>query len=214
MSGAVNIFFAEAGKVLLAALDKHARESDPAKLLEGGDEEVAARWACSAVQLKGGKGWLVVPRADPVQFTESERRVRALSDGKYSGRSRYYDLAWLLEHAEAVALGLLVMGDGYGSNSSFAGGPAGDSQLVAVEDSADGKYRVEVREGGDAAAMELGAALVKVGAVLTGRRRRLMTESSKMCSCGTRARRSPRWARSWAISRSSAASRPTPSRCR
>ena len=52
MSGAGNIFF-EAGKVLLAALDKHARESDPAKLLEGGDEEVAARWACSAVKLQG-----------------------------------------------------------------------------------------------------------------------------------------------------------------
>ena len=199
---------------MVLALDQFERGNNPARLLDGPEHEVTTRWACSAVQLKGGKGWLVVPRADPVQFTESERRVRAFSDGKYSGRSRYYDLAWLLEHAEAVALGSLVMGDGYGSNSSFAGGPAGDSQLVAAEDSADGKYRVEVREGGDAAAMELGAALVKVGAVLTGRRRRLMTESSKMCSCGTRARRSPRWARSWAISRSSAASRPTPPRCR
>ena len=40
MSGAVNIFF-EAGKAALAALDRHVRESDPAKLLEGEDEEVA-----------------------------------------------------------------------------------------------------------------------------------------------------------------------------
>ena len=52
MSGAVNIFF-EAGKALLAALDRYARESDPARLLEGADDEVAGRWACSAVQLKG-----------------------------------------------------------------------------------------------------------------------------------------------------------------
>ena len=93
MSGAVNIFF-EAGKVLLAALDKHARESDPAKLLEGGDEEVAARWACSAVKLKAENKWLVVPK-DSVQIDGPNRRVRAFEGGAISGRARYYSLAWL-----------------------------------------------------------------------------------------------------------------------
>ena len=34
MSGAVNIF-CEAGKAVIVALDRHARETDPAKLLEG-----------------------------------------------------------------------------------------------------------------------------------------------------------------------------------
>ena len=70
MSGMANVF-AEAGKALVAALDEHEREHDPARLLDGADDEVAERWACSAVQLKAGAGWLVVPRADPVQFSES-----------------------------------------------------------------------------------------------------------------------------------------------
>ena len=67
MSGTVNIFF-EAGKALVAALDRHEREHDPAKLLEGPEGEVAERWACSAVKLKDNAGWLVVPRSDPVRF--------------------------------------------------------------------------------------------------------------------------------------------------
>ena len=50
MSSAGNIFF-DAGKALVAALDKHERERDPSELLDGTDSEVARRWACSAVQL-------------------------------------------------------------------------------------------------------------------------------------------------------------------
>ena len=45
-----HVFF-DAGKALVAALDKHERERDPSELLDGTDSEVARRWACSAVQL-------------------------------------------------------------------------------------------------------------------------------------------------------------------
>ena len=64
MSGAANVFF-DAGKALMTALEKHERERDPSKLLDGPDSEVARRWACSAVQLKDGAGWLVVPKSEP-----------------------------------------------------------------------------------------------------------------------------------------------------
>ena len=86
MRGVANVFV-EAGEALVAALDRHEREHDPAKLLDGEEAEVARRWACSAVQLRAGAGWLVVPRADPVQFSESGRRVRAFDSGKFGGRS-------------------------------------------------------------------------------------------------------------------------------
>ena len=74
MRGWANVF-GEAGEALVAALDRHEREHDPAKLLDGEEAEVARRWACSAVQLRAGAGWLVVPRADPVQFTDGGRRA-------------------------------------------------------------------------------------------------------------------------------------------
>ena len=87
MSGTGNVFV-EAGKALVLALDQYERGNDPARLLDGPEYEVAERWTCSAVQLKAGKGWLVVPRADPVQFAESGRRIRAFSGGKYSSKLR------------------------------------------------------------------------------------------------------------------------------
>ena len=88
MSGAVNLFY-EAGEAVLAALDRHARENAPTKLLEGEDDEVAGRWACSAVKLKAAEEWLVVPK-DPVQSDGQNRRIRAFEGGAISGRAKYY----------------------------------------------------------------------------------------------------------------------------
>ena len=145
MSGTVNFLYG-AGKALIVALDKHEREHDPAKLLEGPESEVAERWACSAVKLKDNAGWLVVPRADPVKF-EGGRRVRAFDGGKYGGRSKYYAMEWLQSNAEAVALGALTLADGGGAHSVFPGGLVGaDSTVRGRDDSTDGKYYVEVWE--------------------------------------------------------------------
>ena len=97
-------FFFEAGKALVLALDKHERDTDPSKLLDGGEGEVMRRWACSAVKLHADAGWLVVPKADPVQV--GQRRVRAYEGGKFSGRTKYYGQDWLLANAAARGAGL------------------------------------------------------------------------------------------------------------
>ena len=117
MSAAVegNVFY-QAGRALLTQLDKHEQASDPTLLLAGSESEVEKRWACSAIKLKQDAGWLVVPKAGPVQEGET-RRVRALADGKYTGRAKYYGLPWLQANAEAVALGVLVLADGAGKHA-------------------------------------------------------------------------------------------------
>ena len=166
MSGVCN-FYVDAGKALMTALDAFERETDPARLLAGSDAEVAERWACSAVRLKAGAGWLVVPAVDPVQASAAGRRVRAFEGGKYTGRTKYYDLAWLQEHADAVSLGVLTLSEGAGANAKFAGGSEGDTTLVAAGDSSDGFYYVQVAVGGAEEKSELGTALVQVGAVMT-----------------------------------------------
>ena len=165
MSGAGNLFF-EAGKALLAALDRHARENDPAKLLEGEDDEVAGRWACSAVKLKTADKWLVVA-SESVQVDGPMRRVRAFEGGALTGRAKYYSWAWLQQNAEAVALGSLVVGSGEGADAHFADGAGGVRTLVVRDDSSGGSYTVDVTTDDGVQTMGLGAALTLVGATMT-----------------------------------------------
>ena len=166
MSGSASFCF-EAGKALLRALDAHERGSDPTRLLDGEVTEVEARWACSAIKLKEDAGWLVVPKTEPVQFAESGRRVRAFDSGKYGGRSKHYDMTWLAANADAVSLGSLTLAEGAGAHSSFSGGAGGAITVVAAGDSTDGKYYVMVAQDGSEDKVELGAALLQVGAEMT-----------------------------------------------
>ena len=89
MSAAVegNVFY-QAGRALLTQLDKHEQASDPTLLLAGSESEVEKRWACSAIKLKQDAGWLVVPKAGPVQMGDT-RRVCARSPRKTRGRRRF-----------------------------------------------------------------------------------------------------------------------------
>ena len=89
-AGDGNVFF-QAGRALLTQLDKHEQAGDPTLLLAGSESEVEKRWACSAIKLKQDAGWLVVPKAGPVQMGDT-RRVCARSDGKFTGRAKYYGL--------------------------------------------------------------------------------------------------------------------------
>ena len=111
-----NIFF-EAGKALIAALDRHERERDPARLLDGSESELTERWAGSAVKLKDHAGWLVVPGSNPVRVASGGRQVRAFDGGVFGGRPKYYGMAWLVANADAVALSSLTLADGAGSRS-------------------------------------------------------------------------------------------------
>ena len=165
-AGDGNVFF-QAGRALLTQLDKHEQAGDPTLLLAGSESEVEKRWACSAIKLKQDAGWLVVPKAGPVQMGDT-RRVCARSDGKFTGRAKYYSLRWMQANADAVALGSLTLADGAGSRSTFGGGPTEDNtRLVAATDSTDGQYYVDLCEGASVESLELGAALGKVGAVFT-----------------------------------------------
>ena len=165
MSGAGNIFYG-AGKAVLAALDRHARAADPATLLEGSDGEVADRWACSAVKLQTAGRWLVVPN-DSLQVEGSNRRIRAYEGGVISGRAKHYSWAWLLQNAESVALGSLVLGDQEGAGARFSDGTGSASTLVVRDGSESGEYEVDVTTADGVRTMGLGAALVLVGAAMT-----------------------------------------------
>ena len=133
-------FFSEAGTALIAALDRHERERDPARLLDGSESELTERWAGSAVKLKDHAGWLVVPGSNPVRVASGGRQVRAFDGGVFGGRPKYYGMAWLVANADAVALGSLTLADGAGSRSTFRDGLTGDdTKLVAENDSTDGQ---------------------------------------------------------------------------
>ena len=170
MSAPGNVFY-KAAVAMREALDKYERETDTAQLLAGDPIEVAERWRCSAVKLKDGN-WLVVPFSDPVQIDGSKRRIRAFGGGLLSGRAKYFDLAWLQQHAEAVALGTLVLPDGAGREADFSAGADGRQRahVVAGEAPADGVFRACLMTEGDSeveVGLSLSAALVKVGAPLT-----------------------------------------------
>ena len=116
---------------LRKALDKHERETEVEQLLAGDPTEVAERWRCSAVKLRDGN-WLVVPFSDPVQIDGARRRIRAYGGGSLSGRAKHFDLAWLQQHAEAAALGSLVLPDGAGVDAEFSAGTDGQQQIHVV----------------------------------------------------------------------------------
>ena len=157
----------ESGKREVEAADP-SRQFD--KLFAGSEEQIAERWQCSAVLLKGDK-WAVVPFENAARVEGSARCVRVAELGTMTGRVHLRDAAWFRANAVRIYLGALSLPDGDGANAAFAGGTMGTCKVKVTplaSQPADGRWAAAYQLGDEAPeAMELRAALIRVGAAAT-----------------------------------------------